>query len=519
MKIVGVAQGNNLRIFMRLVDLLKDQRSIDEIGAFVADSVAYKKLALEEPALRDKSIALLKEWEMISEGLRRAPDWDNLAVYEKKLGDPVLWNALMADRRIYYGRRCKMRQDYRPRFSYFQMGGILEVALEKIECFLDRMDPDLVIGFGTATIGDYLFYRFAKERGIPYLQLKATKIGNHVALNDDAVELSTHISELLDEDSAIPTWALDEARAYLRSVRQRGVQYEGAIKRGRRFGLLDSVMALVRGLVVDIRRTLNPETRKDNHLESIFLTHLHERFRNPINARLHEWCLGDRIIKSASLAGQAPFAFFPLHFEPEVALQVFGRPYQNQIEVVRALASSLPAGMELLVKEHPRARGFRPLQYYRKLLEIPNVRLVDTGIPTHIVVQRAELVTVISGSTGLEAAIFGRPVITFGTPVYNVLHGNMIRHITDLNRLGWEIKDLLDKYKADEPALERYIAATIAGSVPVDLYTSLLGKSERLREGREEMDEEQRAKEDYRLLAEYCSKRIDRVVATASQTD
>ncbi len=519
MKILGVTQGSNLKVFLRLTELLRGQRAIEQVGAFVADSMAFKSLAKIEPELGDGSVALLKEWEIVTQGRRRKPDWERLAQYERELGDPVLWNALMADRRIFFGRRCKMYQDYHPRFSHAEMGGILETALEQIEAFLDLFSPDLVIGFGTSTIGDYLFYRFAKARGIPYLQLKATKVGNRVSLNDDAVELSNHIADPFFGHSPIPEWAFDEARHYLEGVRQRGVRYEGAISRSRKIELWNSLVALGRGLAVDIRRYIDPVTRHDNHPESMFLTYFYERFHNPIKGAWIERRMSRFRISEKELASHPPFAFFPLHFEPEVSLQVFGRPYQNQIELVRTLAASLPAKMNLFVKEHPRSRGFRPLGYYRKLLQIPNVRMVDTSLPTHLVVRYAALVAVISGSTGLEAAICGQPVITFGTPVYNVLHGHMIHHTTDINRLGWEIRDLLKNHHCDEMVLERFFAATVAGSVQADLYTALLGKPGRMSEGREEMSTEQRRQEDYARLAVYCSKRIDEVMSANQRTD
>lgn len=517
MRIVGVTQGSNLRVFLRLAELLGEQRSLDGVAAFVSDSMAFKALTRKEPGLTE-GVDLLKEWEFVDRGMRREPDWHRIAEFERDLGDPVFWNTLMADRRIYFGRRCKMRQDYRPRFSHRQMGGILQTALEEIDTFLQAVEPDLIIGFGTSTLGDYLFYRFAKGRDIPYLQLKATKIGNRVALNDDAVALSGHIADALQGRSPIPDWAVEIAQSYLEDVRQRGVRYEGAIARRRRHPMIPGLTALARGLAVDIRRRLDPVTRADNHPESMFQTYFHERFRNPIKGAWIDRRLGRRLITAERLAGYPAFVFFPLHFEPEVSLQVFGRPYQNQIELIRTLAASLPAGMDLLVKEHPRARGYRPWGYYRKLLEIPNVRLIDALLPTHLVVEHAALVAVISGSTGLEAAICGRPVITFGTPVYNALHGNMIRHVTDLNRLGWEIRDLLDNHQHDEPALQDYIAATVIGSVPVDLYTVLLGKPGRMREGRDELSEEQRRQEDYRRLAEYCGRRIEDVFAATGRT-
>ncbi len=512
MKIVGVTQGSNLKIFLRLVDLLRERSDIEQVAAFVSDSMAFKNLFRQEPQLRDGDIELLKEWEIFSDGLQRQPNWKRLNDYEQAIGDPVFWNALMADRRIFYGRRCKIRQDYRPRFSYIEMAGILEATLEAIEEFLEQISPSLVLGFGTSTIGDYLFYLFAKKKGIPYLQLKATKVGNRIALNDDAIELSEHVSEAFLGFPAIPEWAYDEARSYINRVRQRGVHYEGAISKRRGFTLGGNILAVARGIAVDIKRFLDPVTRLDNHPESMFFISIYERFINPVKGTWIEWRLGRDIVDESALALHTAFAFFPLHFEPEVSLQVFGRPHQNQIEVIRSLAASLPVGMFLLVKEHPRGRGFRPLGYYRKLLEIPNVRMVDASLATHQVARSASLVIVISGSTGLEAAILERPVITLGKPVYNILQGNMIRHVTDLYLVGFEIRELLANHYHDEPLLERYVAATVAGAVPVDLYTSLLGKVGRMREGREEMSEEQRRQEDYSRLADYCLERIRDVV-------
>lgn len=512
MRILGVTQGSNLKVFLRLLDLLRTRREITAVAAFVADSMVFRSLERSEPTLCDGTIALLNEWEITSLGRHRRPNWGRVAEWERTLGDPVLWNALLADRRLFFGRRCKQRQDYRPRFDHIELGGILETALERCESFFDQQRPDLVLGFGSSTIGDYLCYRFAKARGIAYLQLKATKVGNRVSLNDDAVKLSAHVADAFENQTEIPAWCFDGARVYLEEVRERGVRYEGAIQQRHRHSLVPSLTALVRGLAIDLRRLADPVIRGDNHTESIFLTHWHERFRNPFKGAWIERRLGVRLLGAADLERRPPFAFYPLHFEPEVSLQIFGRPFQNQIEVARALAASLPMGMELLVKEHPRARGFRPWAYYRKLLEIPNVRLVKAELSTHMLVNRAALVAVISGSTGLEAAICGRPVITFGTPVYNLLRGNMIRPVGDLNNLAWEVRDLLANHYHDEPALERYIAATIAGAVPVDLYTTLLGKTGRIREGREEMSEEQRRSEDYERLATYCDRRIDEVL-------
>lgn len=513
-KVIGVTQGSNFSVFLQLMELLKQQEIISDAVAYVADSMAFQALHKNEPGSLDSDMKLLREWEITTKGRKRAPDWARLREYEKTLGDPVFWNALLADRRIFFGYRCKSRQDYKSRFSYEEMGGILLTAIEQIEAFISATQPGLIIGFGTSTIGDYVFYLFAQSRGIPYLQLKATKINNRVAFNDDVVALSSHIQKTYFSSEPLPEWAMNEARSYIAAVKMRGIRYEGAIQTKRRFSLKDNIKAVLTGLAVDMRRLRNKETREDNHVESMFLNHFHERFRNPFRNWLIARQLGKQVLDFAEIKKLSDFAFYPLHFEPEVSLQVFGRPFQNQIELARTLAASLPAGMLLLVKEHPRARGYRSMNYYRKLLEIPNLRLVDSRLPTYVLVQRARLVAVVSGSTGLEAVICERPVVTFGIPVYNILHGNMLHHAGDLNNLAWDIQQLLQNYRYDERRLCQYIGSTIMGSAPVDLYTALLGKPGRVQEGREYMSKDARRRADYDLLASYCRDRIAEVTNT-----
>lgn len=111
---------------------------------------------------------------------------------------------------------------------------------------------------------------------------------------------------------------------------------------------------------------------------------------------------------------QRPFVFFPLHYEPEANLLVHGSYFENQLEVVRNLARSLPVGWDLVVKEHPQMRGRRDLGFYRRLRRVPNVRLVPAAVRSNVLIKHARMVAVISGTPGLEASLLGKPVIMFG---------------------------------------------------------------------------------------------------------
>ena len=231
MKIVAVTMGKSLEVFLGLYELLEEELGLAPPDIFVADSYYFKKIENRYGILQEAT--LLKEWELTQKGKVAGPDLARIREYEIKLADPTFWNALLSDRRIFFGKLCKFKQDYKPRFSYKELLGILNTFLVEIDSFLEKSQPDLILSFGTATLGDYLFYLFSKERKVPYLQLKSTKINNYVSLNDTAVGISEHIRVRFQSTAPMEETIVHEAQKFLESIPAKGVQYEGAIISGR----------------------------------------------------------------------------------------------------------------------------------------------------------------------------------------------------------------------------------------------------------------------------------------------
>jgi hypothetical protein len=254
----------------------------------------------------------------------------------------------------------------------------------------------------------------------------------------------------------------------------------------------------------------DPTIRFDCHIPGSIIPSLYYNFIQPLKALIIEKKLrrNEKYLEYHELSAIGEFIFFPLHFEPEVSLQVFGRHYQNQIELVRNIAMSAPVEIKVVVKEHPRSIGYRPFSYYRKLLEIPNVYLADPFIKANNIVQNCTLVSVIAGSIGLEAAILQKPVITFGEVPYNVLPKTMVRPIKDLSSIGGQIIDLKKNYKYCQKSLEKYIYSFVKGSVPLDFYTAFLSKKNRYSENADNLGDNQRIQGGYDRLVNYCLSRF-----------
>ena len=284
-------------------------------------------------------------------------------------------------------------------------------------------------------------------------------------------------------DPALLARAANRLEEYARTTTAR---YEGTLPVARKTAVEASrVRRAVKGpaqLVRAARQLLKEEyvlryktPKGDHHVPGVLLPTLYARLLNPRLARKVHAYLRDKYVTEEELATM-DYAFFPLATEPENTLLVFSRAFLNQIEVVRNVAYNLPAGMVLVVKEHPAALGKRQVSYYRKLLEIPNVRMADPALEARRLITRAKLVSNIAGSVGLEALILGKPVLAFGQTPYELLPDTMMRRAGALGELGETIDGLLRDHHHDEAALTSYIAAVMRRSVSLDFYTNLLGR-------------------------------------------
>jgi hypothetical protein len=479
----------------------------------VADRGFYTKyIAREGPVEINGEV--LCQWEIAGRGIGRRPKAEEVAFWEARLGVPSLWPAMVCDRRTYMGRLCKVRQDYRPYLSLQQLQGI---AVETVETFWEafqRLKPHVVVGFTPATFEAIIVYWVARAQGIPYLHLKSTKVGNYATFSSDIREGHPHIKNRYDAYLQGPKEAGDPflklARQYVVQTTRGRVTYEGVIVKPTRERPLESLLRFMLmapyAFFGDLRSRLVDrgfDTQRQPALARLWQMQIGRIFRAKAARRI----MGPATFHVGALSRMS-YVFYPMNTEPEVALSVYGRYFLNQIEVARNMAQSLPLGTYLVIKEHPRSLGMRTAGYYRKLREIPNVRFVPVEVSTAQVVRYAKAVAVISGFVGFEAALQGKPVIVLGHCPYTMLPDTMVRRIQSLEDLPTGLADLMKNYRWNEHALVSYIAAVMRESVPVDLWSTLLGKKGRLR-GTGASGSEQNELAQYDALGAYLLRRIE----------
>lgn len=523
MNVIYITQGSRLELFYQVMLAMKESLNFSKIGFYAADSRSFNNFRKDCPEIETGSFFLLKEWNIVREARTIKPDLSLLERYEKEIGEPCLWNALVADRRIYFGKRYAYAQDYNPRFDHEGMLAILQVGLQRMEDFFDKIQPDFIISFQCVTIGEYLSFLFAKTRGIPLLNLRPARIKNYVYAGEDVLEPSRRLNETYQHfiENGIDPSLKNEVAGYLEDIRETNAMYEGVIppsskppgsSNSKKKNLLNLPgLRTVAGVLNGEYQYRFAELKEDNHVSGYIDPFISQHVVRPLRAQLMKKIFKDDYAKFDELQ-YLKYAFFPLHPEPEVTVYVYSKPYLNQIEAIRLVSHNLPVGMKLIVKEHPWHVGKRTIKYYKKLLQIPNVMLAPPEMQSRDLVAKADLITVISGSIGLEGLMLKVPVVALGRAPFNFLPKSMMRHVTNPDSLGFEIRDLLENYQYEETAMQCYVAAVMKDSVAVDFYSILSGRKEAYNPNSlngDDKDGDMERKKQIKLLADYLKRRYE----------
>jgi hypothetical protein len=137
------------------------------------------------------------------------------------------------------------------------------------------------------------------------------------------------------------------------------------------------------------------------------------------------------------------FILFPLHFQPEASTMVYAPFYENQLATIENIAKCLPVGYRLYVKEHMAMWGRRPLSFYKALRHIPAVKLIAPHYNIHHLIPLCDAVVTLTSTTGIEALLYGKPVIVLGKVFYELFDG--VVKVRSFEELGIELPKVLSR--------------------------------------------------------------------------
>ena len=353
--------------------------------------------------------------------LPKKPDINYLREFEKKY-KLNLWTI------AYYDRQFNQYNSFY-KFSDNEILAILENECKFFEEILDQVKPNFVSLYFTISHYQELFRLMCLARGIKILMFSGSKIGKTMMISEKGLIMDNMDNSLINTQTQYKSLENNTFEEYIKQFTMYDVLRDYIHKQfeenfWRRYKPFLKFIFSKRDNSYNLRYTYYGRTRI-NILKNRLSNFFKKKYRNKF--------INSNFISKLSL--NETFAYFPLHYEPERNLLIDAPFHCNQIEIIKNISRSLPVNFMLYVKEHPTQKviGWRKISYYKQLQDLPNVRLIHPSVKPDAILEKCKLVITISGTAGLEAIFYKRPVIVFTDTFYsNIPSVYRIKKINDL---------------------------------------------------------------------------------------
>ncbi|HAS1239161.1 capsular polysaccharide export protein, LipB/KpsS family [Enterobacter cloacae] len=274
---------------------------------------------------------------------------------------------------------------------------------------------------------DFIFYenvsnglaetalRAGKKYSVQYLGLTSSRLPGQMLFSDDEVELASCVKKLTDnldlsslskeEDSYIESYLknIDTIQPdYMKTNGLSSINFFKRVfkKRDFREALTSVVYGLKGGNTFQMGNTL---------LKSYYFNK-----REIVRTFCAKWLKS----KYADPLGTDNYYIYPLHYHPESSTSILAKFY-DEYEVIKNIAFSLPNNSFLYVKDHISANGYEGFGFYKKLLNLPNVKLISPQVNTKGLIRSCSGVFTLTSTVGYEGVLLNKPVVVFGDVFYN----------------------------------------------------------------------------------------------------
>ena len=377
---------------------------------------------------------------------------ENLVKFEKNYSIN-LWNLAINERHFY---RFNLEK-----FSDEQILSILEQGCTLFEKIIDEIKPDFLITKWASRHYHQLLIDLCVKKGVKVIQLGQPKIGYKMLISQDPSKIDgvINLNHITTKNRSF-----EELQKFIKKFNMTKHQKEFDTKKQTKLGFLNT----------GIEYIFSKNDLDDNHYDYFFGSGKWKNIRYILtspNKRKSRKKFLDSLTENIP---SKPFVYYPLAVDMERNLLINAPFYTNQIEIIRHIAKSLPINYTLVVKENPAqvSRDWRSLSDYKEIMEIPNVLLINPNVSYDELLKKSSLVVLIGGTTGFEAAFYGKSSITFSDMIYSLLPS--VFRVKNLEELPDLIQSAL-MYKPESDSLDKYLNLIEENSFDFD-YLDFLNK-------------------------------------------
>lgn len=275
-----------------------------------------------------------------------------------------------------------------------------------------------------------VFYHAARYLGIPTLQLNRTLLGSYVLIQSSHSDVAKIDPRRDLAGSELKSFIGEELLSLI------GKESPWTIMAAQRRMDAEKGESSFGAAFLFFKQLMRNQWERPEHLRTfspflckwprfLFFSHAVESVKQM--GRAHKLRRGyEEIAQTPDLS--KPYVYFALHSQPERSTQPEGGVFEDQIMAARLLSATLPQGWMLYIKDHPGQTTTIPSDLrqtharyewdYRELAALPNVRIVPQRTLKDELVAKARACATITGSTGWESLVAGKPALVFGSAWY-----------------------------------------------------------------------------------------------------
>lgn len=377
--------------------------------------------------------------EILADALKKEIDYSVLDDFENKSPQKSLWRIVCADRgwgsNFMHGALLK-KTFINQNNSRENILRVLSGSVKEIRRIFEKFKPDVFLP--AVAMGSFLVYvyeQICKEIGIPYIVPTSNRIKNIFSFSSDVQLMFPQINktyiDLIDEKEAGDLCKARELYESLMAELEDPDYFDSTlpcfnIKKldslPRKIKFIYSACGSLKNEWTSWLRNARLNRSNDIRRQSGGMATLVDNFLYVIKHRVQNYLILNS--KYDDLLGpEQKYLYYPLHTSPEYSNQFQGTMWMNQVWLIELLARSIPNDWIVYVKEHPATltARVRPIDYFKKILIFPNVKMAPVDADTHRLIINAQMIAVVTGTTGWEAILRGKPLITFADNFWDII--------------------------------------------------------------------------------------------------
>ena len=362
----------------------------------------------------DEYIALNKESESVNANLEYLRNFEktySLSLNEIIMTDPILFTA-SHDRDYFHISPANIKLKW------------IELVIRKCLKIFDEFRPDIILTVSNNYFVKNLIYHIAKSKGIPFINTMNARVKDiFIATDNLSLNTSRHF---LDTMEKIGDKHKAEAGILIKNIYENNVSsystHEELIKKFKANTLFQDIKRVVSVNFVSAYITVFKKKHyrgyfTPNYLGAMFFPSLLNNIRNSI---FKKHFLIKKINFQKNLPENLRFYYFTLHVIPESTILTQSDDYKEE-SVIKDICAKLPIDTFLVVKENFQMLGERQMSFYKNLLQIHNLILIDPYFNSLELVKKSLGVISMAGTVSFEACILNKRAILVGKPEYSAL--------------------------------------------------------------------------------------------------